>query len=78
MLPPDNAGIGLNYVKTIVYYYYQNAFQYPDARGYASAISIVLFVIILIVTICFFIYRRNGCIMRNREVNNGKYEYTKK
>jgi multiple sugar transport system permease protein len=54
MLPPDNAGIGLNYVKTIVYYYYQNAFQYPDARGYASAISIVLFVIILIVTIVFF------------------------
>jgi multiple sugar transport system permease protein len=54
MTPPEQGGIGVNYVKTIVYYYYQNAFQYSNARGYASAISIVLFLIILILTLVMF------------------------
>lgn len=52
MLPAESTG--LQYGETIVYYYYTNAFVYTGARGYASAISVVLFALILMVTLVAF------------------------
>lgn len=45
---------GLRFGQTIVHYYYQNAFVYAGERGYAAAISLVLFAIILLVTLINF------------------------
>lgn len=42
----------------LVYYIYQNAFNYWDL-GYSSAIAMVLFVIVLIVTLIQFRYEKN-------------------
>lgn len=49
MLIPQS-GNGLVTTRTIIYEYYQNAFVYMD-KGYASAISIAIFLVILIITI---------------------------
>lgn len=45
---------GLRFGQTIVHYYYQNAFVYAGERGYAAAISLVLFAMILLVTLINF------------------------
>lgn len=46
----SKTGLAINSTMSIVYLFYKNAFEYLD-KGYASAISILLFVIILIITI---------------------------
>ncbi|MDO5676469.1 MAG: sugar ABC transporter permease [Propionibacteriaceae bacterium] len=48
MLPESSAG--MQFGQTIVHYYYQNAFVYSGSRGYAAALSIALFLMILIIT----------------------------
>lgn len=40
----------INATKSVVYVFYQHAFEFMD-KGYASAISIILFIVILIVTV---------------------------
>lgn len=45
---------GMQHGKTLVYYFYQNAFEYKDSRGYAAAVSVVLLMIILIFTALMF------------------------
>ncbi|UJF15858.1 sugar ABC transporter permease [Jeotgalibaca sp. MA1X17-3] len=42
-------GNGLSTTRTVIYEFYQNAFEYMD-KGYASAISIAIFIVILIIT----------------------------
>lgn len=46
----SKTGLAINSTMSIVYLFYKNAFEYLE-KGYASAISILLFVIILIITI---------------------------
>lgn len=58
MFPPAQGPIGINFSKTIVYYYYQNAFVYTNTRGYAAAISVVLLVIIIVVTAVILMLER--------------------
>lgn len=53
VLLPENSA-GLRYGQTIVHYFYQNAFVYSGQRGYAAAISLVLFIMILIATMVNF------------------------
>jgi multiple sugar transport system permease protein len=53
VLLPDSSH-GLRFGQTIVHYYYQNAFVYAGERGYAAAISLVLFAMILVVTLINF------------------------
>lgn len=43
-------GSAIDSTKTIVYVFYQHAFEYMN-KGYASAISVVIFLVILIITI---------------------------
>lgn len=40
----------INATKSVVYVFYQHAFEFMD-KGYASAISIILFIVILIITV---------------------------
>jgi multiple sugar transport system permease protein len=47
MIP--NSSAALTSAETVVYYFYQNAFITSD-KGYASAIAIVLFAIIMVIT----------------------------
>nr|WP_255524952.1 sugar ABC transporter permease [Herbiconiux sp. VKM Ac-1786] len=57
LLPPElpaSAKFGL----TAVYYYYQLAFLNTGDRGYASAVSMVLFVLILAVSVIMFRLQR--------------------
>ena len=57
MLPDGSRG--LNVGKTMVYYYYENAFEFHNMRGYASALSVALvLVIVLYLLVIFFIQRR--------------------
>ena len=48
MLPTKS--IAMKYAQSIVMYFYRNAFEY-SAKGYASAIAVLLFVIIMVLTI---------------------------
>ncbi|MFJ9893490.1 carbohydrate ABC transporter permease [Streptomyces sp. NPDC091280] len=57
LLPPDRP-TAAKYGITLVYYYYQLAFYGVGQRGYASAVSIVLFVIVLAVSLVLFRLQR--------------------
>ena len=48
MLPTKS--IAMKYAQSIVMYFYRNAFEY-SAKGYASAIAVLLFVIIMVLTL---------------------------
>lgn len=53
LLPPEQS-TSVNYGITAVYYYYQLAFLNMGDRGYASAVSLLLFVIIMAVSLVLF------------------------
>ncbi|RZT27537.1 multiple sugar transport system permease protein [Kribbella sp. VKM Ac-2569] len=57
LLPPEQSA-SVNYGLTAVYYYYQLAFLNVGDRGYASAVSLLLFVLILAVSIVLFRLQR--------------------
>ncbi|MFJ2967546.1 carbohydrate ABC transporter permease [Streptomyces collinus] len=57
LLPPGQS-VSVNYGLTAVYYYYQLAFLNMGDRGYASAVSLVLFVLILAVSVVLFRLQR--------------------
>lgn len=57
LLPPEQS-VSVNYGITVLYYYYQLAFLGSGERGYAAAISLVLFVIILAVSLLIFRLQR--------------------
>ncbi|WP_410793221.1 carbohydrate ABC transporter permease [Kribbella sp. C-35] len=57
LLPPEQSA-SVNYGLTAVYYYYQLAFLNIGDRGYASAVSLLLFVLILAVSIVLFRLQR--------------------
>ncbi|MGW4730138.1 carbohydrate ABC transporter permease [Streptomyces shenzhenensis] len=57
LLPPDQPAAA-KYGITAVYYYYQLAFYGVGQRGYASAVSTLLFVIILAVSLVLFRLQR--------------------
>ncbi len=57
LLPPE-ASTSVNYGITAVYYYYQLAFLNVGDRGYASAVSLVLFILILAVSLVMFQLQR--------------------
>ncbi|GLQ11331.1 sugar ABC transporter permease [Devosia yakushimensis] len=51
LLPPVDHSVSLNYGFTLVYYYFYLAFLETGQRGYAAAVSLVLLLIILAVSI---------------------------
>jgi len=51
LLPPVDQSVSLNYGFTLVYYYFYLAFVESGQRGYASAVSLVLLIIILAVSL---------------------------
>lgn len=57
LLPPEQS-TSVNFGMTILYYYYQLAFLGVGQRGYAAAISLVLFVLILVVSLIMFRLQR--------------------
>lgn len=57
LLPPEQSA-SVNFGLTAVYYYYQLAFLNIGDRGYASAVSLALFVLILAVSIALFRLQR--------------------
>ena len=57
LLPPEQS-VSVNYGITVLYYYYQLAFLNSGQRGYAAAVSLVLFVLILAVSIIMFRLQR--------------------
>lgn len=57
LLPPEQS-TSVNYGMTVLYYYYQQAFLGVGQRGYAAAISLVLFVLILVVSLIMFRVQR--------------------
>lgn len=57
LLPPEQS-TSVNYGMTILYYYYQLAFLGVGQRGYAAAISLVLFALILIISLAMFRLQR--------------------
>lgn len=57
LLPPEQPA-SVKYGLTAVYYYYQLAFLDLGQRGYASAVSLVLFVIILGISLVLFRLQR--------------------
>lgn len=57
LLPPEQSA-SVNFGLTAVYYYYQLAFLNVGDRGYASAVSMLLFALILAVSIIFFRLQR--------------------
>jgi multiple sugar transport system permease protein len=57
LLPPEQS-TSVNYGMTAVYYYYQLAFLNVGDRGYASAVSLILFVLILAVSLVLFRLQR--------------------
>ncbi len=54
MMVPQTGSVAMNYAQTMVHYYYQNAFVFAGTRGYASAVSVVLMLIILGITMVMF------------------------
>jgi multiple sugar transport system permease protein len=57
LLPPEKS-TSVNYGMTVLYYYYQQAFLGVGQRGYAAAISLLLFVLILVVSLIMFRVQR--------------------
>lgn len=57
LLPPEQSA-SVNFGLTAVYYYYQLAFLNIGDRGYASAVSVLLFVLILAVSVILFRLQR--------------------
>ncbi|WP_236796524.1 carbohydrate ABC transporter permease [Amycolatopsis sp. GM8] len=57
LLPPEQS-TSVNFGMTVLYYYYQLAFVGIGQRGYAAAVSLVLFVLILVVSLVFFRLQR--------------------
>ncbi|GIT82063.1 sugar ABC transporter permease [Leifsonia sp. LS1] len=57
LLPPDQP-TAAKYGITVVYYYYQLAFYGIGQRGYAAAVSILLFLIIMAVSLVLFRLQR--------------------
>ncbi|MFF1573948.1 carbohydrate ABC transporter permease [Leifsonia sp. NPDC058292] len=57
LLPPEQS-TSVNFGMTVLYYYYQLAFLGVGQRGYAAAISLVLFVLILVVSLVMFRLQR--------------------
>jgi multiple sugar transport system permease protein len=57
LLPPEQS-TSVNFGMTVLYYYYQLAFLGIGQRGYAAAISLVLFVLILVVSLIMFRLQR--------------------
>lgn len=57
LLPPEQS-VSVNYGITAVYYYYQLAFLNVGDRGYASAVSMILFVLILTISVILFRLQR--------------------
>lgn len=53
LLPPEQSA-SVNFGRTAVYYYYQLAFLNTGDRGYASAVSLLLFIIIMAVSLILF------------------------
>lgn len=53
LLPPEQSA-SVNFGRTAVYYYYQLAFLNTGDRGYASAVSLLLFIIIMVVSLILF------------------------
>ncbi|MFF0225453.1 carbohydrate ABC transporter permease [Streptomyces sp. NPDC004629] len=57
LLPPEQS-TSVNYGMTVLYYYYQLAFIGIGQRGYAAAVSLVLFVLILVISLILFRLQR--------------------
>lgn len=57
LLPPEQS-TSVNYGMTVLYYYYQQAFLGVGQRGYAAAVSLLLFVLILVVSLIMFRVQR--------------------
>jgi multiple sugar transport system permease protein len=57
LLPPEQS-VSVNYGITVLYYYYQLAFLGSGQRGYAAAVSLILFVLILGVSLVLFRLQR--------------------
>lgn len=57
LLPPEKS-TSVNFGMTVLYYYYQQAFLGVGQRGYAAAISLLLFVLILVVSLIMFRVQR--------------------
>lgn len=57
LLPPEKS-TSVNFGMTVLYYYYQQAFLGIGQRGYAAAISLLLFVLILLVSLIMFRVQR--------------------
>lgn len=57
LLPPEQS-TSVNFGMTILYYYYQLAFLDSGHRGYAAAISLVLFLLILVISLVMFRIQR--------------------
>ncbi|WP_033288549.1 carbohydrate ABC transporter permease [Amycolatopsis jejuensis] len=57
LLPPEQS-TSVNFGMTVLYYYYQLAFVGVGQRGYAAAVSLVLFVLILAVSLALFRLQR--------------------
>lgn len=57
LLPPEQS-VSVNYGITVLYYYYQLAFLDSGQRGYAAAVSLLLFVLILAISLILFRLQR--------------------
>ena len=57
LLPPEQPAAG-KYGMTAVYYYYRLAFLDSGKRGYASAVSLILFIAIFAVSLIMFAFQR--------------------
>lgn len=57
LLPPEQS-TSVNYAMTVLYYYYQKAFLGVGQRGYGAAVSLLLFVLILVVSLIMFRIQR--------------------
>lgn len=58
LLPPVDNSVSVNYGLTLVYYYYQLAFLSSGYRGYAAAVSLLLLVLVLAVSLVIFRLQR--------------------
>lgn len=58
LLPPTGQAVSLNYAFTMVYYYYFVGFLAMGQRGYAAAISLLLLVIIMVISLALLRLQR--------------------